>query len=224
MGLFLLMVEGVEEVKESKPLKSKFLKDVSKMTKGMYHYVRQAWKKPTKEMIRERMIAWRKSNVLTKVEKPLRIDRARGLGYKAKKGIIVIRVRVARGGRKRKRAGVKGRKTRKQTIRKTLKMNYKWVAEMRVCKKYKNLEVLGSYWIGKDGKHYFYEIIMVDPSKPEIKSDRVLKWMANGKNKKRVERGLTGSAKKSRGLKSKHGMSPKLKVRPSLRARKRQGK
>lgn len=194
------------------------------MAKGMYHYVRQAWKKPEKGTLRERMISWRKSNALTKVEKPLRLDRARSLGYKAKKGIVVIRVRVPRGGRKRKRAGVKGRKTRKQTIRKTLKMSYKWVAEMRACKKYKNLEVLGSYWIGKDGKHYFYEMIMVDTSKPEIKSDRVLKWMASGKNKKRVERGLTSSAKKSRGLKGRHGKSPKLKVRPSLRAWNRRGK
>jgi large subunit ribosomal protein L15e len=191
------------------------------MTKGLYHKLREAWKKPDKETLKKRMIEWRASNAIVKVDKPLRLDRARALGYKAKKGVVVLRVRLNRGGRKRPRAGVKGRKTRKQTIRKTLKMNYKWVAEIRAARKYKNLEVLNSYPIGKDGKHYFYEVIMVDASKPEIKSDRTLKWLSNNKNKKRAERGLTSSAKKSRGLRSK---SPKMKVRPSLRARRRQGK
>ena len=191
------------------------------MVKGMYHYLRQAWKKPDSVELKSRMIQWRKGNVLVKVEKPLRLDRARAMGYKAKKGFVVIRVKIGRGGRKRERAKVKGRKTRKMTIRKTLKMNYKWVAEIRASRKYRNLEVLNSYWIGKDGKHYFYEVIMVDPSKPEIKSDRTLSWISNRKNSKRAERGLTSSARKSRGLRKR---SPKLKVRPSLRARSRRGK
>ncbi|RMD67613.1 50S ribosomal protein L15e [Candidatus Pacearchaeota archaeon] len=191
------------------------------MAKGAMHYLRQIWKKPSKEMLRERMIEWRAGEGIVRVDKPLRLDRARALGYKAKKGFVIVRVRVRRGGRKRERAGVKGRKTRKQTIRKTLKMNYRWVAEIRAARKFKNLEVLNSYWIGKDGKHYFYEVIMVDPSAREIKNDRTLSWIANGKNRKRAERGLTSAAKKSRGLRSK---SPELKVRPSLRARARQGK
>jgi large subunit ribosomal protein L15e len=191
------------------------------MVKGMYHYMKQVWKKPSKELVNDRMIAWRKGNAFVKVDKPLRLDRARALGYKAKKGFVIVRVRIGRGGRKRPRAGAKGRKTRKMTVRKTLKMNYKWVAEIRASRKYKNLEVLNSYWIGQDGKHYFYEVILIDPSKPEIKNDRSMKWIANGKNRKRAERGLTSAARKSRGLR---GKSPKKKVRPSLRARGRQGK
>jgi large subunit ribosomal protein L15e len=191
------------------------------MVEGLYHKLRAAWKKPDNDTLKGRMIEWRKSKAVEKVEKPLRLDRARALGYKAKKGFVILRVRVNRGGRKRVRAGVKGRKTRKQTVRKTLKMNYQWVAEIRAARKYKNLEVLNSYQIGKDGKHYFYEVIMVDRDKPEIKGDRVMKWIANGSNKKRAERGLTSAAKKSRGLRSK---SPKLKVRPSLRSWNRKGK
>ncbi|MBU0467171.1 MAG: 50S ribosomal protein L15e [Nanoarchaeota archaeon] len=191
------------------------------MVKGSMYYLRQAWKKPSKEMTRDRLIEWRASNAIVKVEKPLRLDRARALGYKAKRGFIILRVRLNRGGRKRERAGVKGRKTRKQTNRKTLKMNYQWVAEIRAARKYPSLEVLNSYNIGKDGKHYFYEVIMVDTSKPEIKKDRTTKWITKGANKKRAERGLTSAAKKSRGLRSK---SPKMKVRPSLRAWGRKGK
>lgn len=190
----------------------------------MYHYIRKLWKKPSKELLRERMIEWRKSDSFTVVDKPLRLDRARSLGYKAKKGFVIVRARIGRGGRKRERAQVKGRKTRKMTNRKTLKMNYKWVAQNRASRKFKNLEVLNSYWIGQDGKYYFYEVIMVDKNVPEIQKDRTMKWISIGTNRKRAERGLTSAAKKSRGLKSKRGKSPKLKVRPSLRSWNRKGK
>ena len=191
------------------------------MVKGLSYYLKKAWKKPDNDTLKERMIAWRASDAIVKVEKPLRLDRARALGYKAKKGFVVVRVRLNRGGRKRERAGVKGRKSRKQTIRKTLKMNYQWVAEIRAARKYKNLEVLNSYNIGKDGKHYYFEVILVDSAKPEVRRDRVVGWIARGANRKRAERGLTSAARKSRGLRSK---SPKMKVRPSLRSWERKGK
>ncbi len=191
------------------------------MVKGMYHYIREQWRKPTRELLHEKQIKWRASDAIERVDKPLRLDRARSLGYKAKKGIFVVRVRLIRGGRRRQRKGVKGRKSRKQTIRKMLKMNYRWVAEIRAARKYKNMEVLNSYWVGRDGKYYFYEVILVDPTKPEITNDPVLKWITNKANSKRAERGLTSAAKKSRGLRTK---SPDMKVRPSLRSWQRQGK
>ena len=173
------------------------------MARGLYHYLKKAWKKPDKKILRERMIAWRKSNSLTKVDKPLRLDRARSLGYKDKKGVVVIRVRVKRGGHKRPRPR-KGRRSKRLHARKTLKMSYKWIAEQRADKKYKNLEVLNSYLIGKDGIHYFYEVIMIDPNKPEIKKDKKLNWICSDKNRKRAIRGLTSAAKKSRGLRRKN--------------------
>ncbi len=194
------------------------------MVKGVYHYLGEAWKKPTRELLQPYLIKWRAGRSIERVEKPLRLDKARMLGYKAKKGFVVVRVRVKRGGHKRKRQGVKGRKSTKQTIRKSLKMNYRWIAEMRAARRYSSLEVLNSYWVGKDGKHYYFEVILVDTTKPEIQKDKNIKWITSGKNKKRVERGLTSAAKKSRGLKSKKGKSPELKVRPSLRAWDRKGK
>jgi len=193
------------------------------MVKGLYSYIKQLWKKPDRELLQSKMIQWRASEAVVKVDKPLRLDRARALGYKAKKGVAVVRVRVRRGGRKRSMKK-KGRRSKRQTIRKTLKMNYKWIAEKRAGQKHKNLEVLNSYWIGSDGKHYYFEVIMIDPSKPEIKRDRTLGWVSKGSNKKRVERGLTSAGKKSRGMKGGRGKSPKLKVRPGVRARGRRGK
>lgn len=192
------------------------------MVKGVSYYLRQAWKKPDREAVHSRLIEWRKGGSLEVVDKPFRIDRARSLGYRAKKGFVIVRAKISRGGRKRKREQVKGRKTRKQTNRKTLKMSYRWVAEIRAARKFKNLEVLNSYWIGQDGIYYFYEIILVDPDAPEIRNDKKINWIAN--NRKRAERGLTGAARKSRGLVTNRGKSPNLKVRPSLRAWNRRGK
>ena len=190
------------------------------MTKGLYHYLRQAWKKPDKKILRERMIEWRKSEVFTKVDKPLRLDRARALGYKDKKGFVIIRIRVKRGGHKRPRPN-KGRRSKRLHTRKNLKMNYKWIAEQRASRKYKNLEVLNSYQIGKDGINYFFEVILVDTNKPEIKNDKKLNWICKPQHKKRAMRGLTSAGKKSRGLRNKH---PTSKVRPSVRAGGRKGK
>lgn len=190
------------------------------MAKGMYSYLGQAWRKPTREMLQTRLIQWRAGESVTVVEKPLRLDRARALGYKAKKGFVVVRVRLKRGGRQRPRHK-HGRKSRKQHVRKVLKMNYQWVAELRAANHHKNLEVLSSYLIAKDGKYAFYEIIMVDPTKPEITNDPTINWICDSSNRKRAHRGLTSAGKKSRGLRTK---GPNSKVRPSVRAWKRMGK
>jgi large subunit ribosomal protein L15e len=190
------------------------------MTKGMYYYVKQAWKKPDNARIRELTTLWRSEKAITKLEKPTRLDKARALGYKDKKGFVVVRIRVPRGGRQRELTN-KARKPKKHTIRKTLKMNYRWIAEQRIQKKYSNLEVLNSYFLAKDGKYYFFEVIMVDYSRTEIKNDPTINWICDKKNRKRALRGLTSASKKSRGLRSK---SRNLKVRPSLRAWNRLGK
>lgn len=166
----------------------------------MYSYIKQAWRKPDKGILRKRMIEWRSSSVFTKTEKPLRLDRARALGYKDKKGFIIVRVRIKRGGHRRPRPN-KGRRSKRMHINKNLMMNYKWIAEQRTAKKYKNLEVLNSYQIGKDGVNYFFEVILVDPLRKEIQNDNSIKWTSFSKNKRRALRGLTSAAKKSRGLK-----------------------
>jgi large subunit ribosomal protein L15e len=191
-----------------------------KFARGLYHFLRESWKKPDTAKIRELMIKWRSEPTILVIEKPTRLDRARTLGYKAKKGIVVVRVRVPRGGRKRHRTN-KGRKTRRHTIKKVVKMNYKWIAEQRVQRAYPNLEVLNSYNLAKDGIYYFFEVILIDPDKLEIKNDKNFKWASESSNHARVFRGLTLSGRKSRGMLNK---SPTNKNRPSVRAGLRRGK
>ena len=183
-------------------------------------YMREAWKKPDKKVLRDRMIEWRKDGAITKVEKPLRIDRARALGYKAKEGVVVVRVKIKRGGHKRSRPN-KARRTKRLHIRKNLRMNYQEIAETRVARKYTNMEVLNSYKVGKDGMNYFYEVILVDGSKATIKSDKELSRFVAAP-KKRALRGLTSSGKKARGQ-QRNSREQAPKAFPSLRANARRG-
>jgi large subunit ribosomal protein L15e len=183
-------------------------------------YLREAWKKPDTKLLRARMTEWRKSDAIVKVDKPLRLDRARSLGYKAKKGVIVVRVRLIRGGHKRSRPN-KARRTKRLHIRKNLRLNYREIAEMRADKKFKNLEVLNSYQIGKDGKHYFFEVILLDRNANEIKTDKQLSFVTKPANKGRAQRALTSAGKKARG--HRHSRVKVPKAYPSLRANKRQG-
>ena len=60
------------------------------------------WKENAPEL-RERVVGWRKQNAVTRIDKPSRIQRARRLGYKAKQGIIVVRMRVGTGGMRKQR-------------------------------------------------------------------------------------------------------------------------
>ena len=181
-----------------------------------YQYIKESIRKG----IKEKLVAWRKDKTIVRIDKPTDIGRARNLGYKDKRGFVVVRVRVKRGGHKKPRPN-KGRRSKRLHTRKNLKMSYKWIAEQRVERKYKNLTVLNSYLIGKDGQYYFYEVICVDPSRPEIKNDKTTNWVTKGENKKRALRGLTSAGKKSRGLRNKN---PTNKSRPSVRAGGRKGK
>ncbi len=180
---------------------------------GYYKYVREAWKSPdksyVKDLMRERMPKWRTENVTTRIERPTRPDRARALGYKAKPGFIVVRTRVRRGGRRKERPAShrkpKGMAVRKITMRKSLK----WMAEERTARKYPNMEVLNSYWVAQDGRHKYFEIILVDPHHPAVKNDPELQWIQT--QKKRALRGKTSAARKSRGLQVKGKGSEKMR-------------
>jgi len=180
------------------------------MAKGLAYYLRQAWKQPDSETQRVRMIEWRHSDAVVRVDKPLRLDRAHALGYKAKKGVVVVRVRVLRGGHERPRPN-KGRRSKRSSIRKTLKLNYKEIAEMRAGRKYPNMEVLNSYWIGKDGMNYFFEVILVDRDSPEIKSDKELSFVHKTSGRNRAMRGLTAAGIRARGLRHSSVRNPKAR-------------
>ncbi len=176
------------------------------MSKNAYHYIGEAWKKPDTSFGSEnwnRMIEWRAGESFVRVEKPLRLDRARAAGYKAKQGVVVVRARVRRGGLRKKRFDG-GRVPSKMGVNKiTMKQNTQAIAEVRTSKHYPNLEVLNSYWVGDDGKHHYYEVILVDPFHPSVRADKDLNWICTRPATNRVLRGKTSAGQKYRGLRNK---------------------
>jgi len=174
------------------------------MTRGLYQHLRKTWKKPRENLgplLKSRISTWRKEGTVTRVDKPLRLDRARSLGYKAKKGFVVVRVKIRKGGRRRPLYGRKGRKPSKAgLVHFTHSKSLQWIAEERAAKRYRNLEVFNSYYVGEDGQNKFFEVILINPNAPEIMKDPKMKWISNPANRRRVLRGLTSSGRKSRGL------------------------
>ncbi len=186
--------------------------------KSAYYFMGAAWRNrdEMKEIWKARLIEWRKQNVVERIEKPTRIDKARMLGYKAKQGVIVVRVRVRKGGRDRERIN-KARKPKKAgQLYFTPKKSLRWIAEEKAAKKYPNLEVLNSYYVTEDGVYKWFEVIMLDPHHPAIRSDKELGWIKEKQHRGRVFRGLTAAGKKSRGLLNKGKGAEK--IRPSKRS------
>ena len=138
----------------------------------------QVWLKMLKENpmeLRQRAVIWRNENAVTRVEKPSRIARARRLGYKAKQGIIVIRMRVGTGGMRKQRPRG-GRRPKHLGVTKIkADVSMKQVAERRVLERYPNMILLGSYFLYKDGMHYWFEVILADPSHPRIAKDKEIR-------------------------------------------------
>ena len=194
--------------------------------KSMYHYIADAWHSPKKsginELQRKRYVLWRKQPVILRIRRPTRLDRARALGYKAKTGYIIVRTRVRRGSRRKARPKM-GRRPKKMGFKKyTPKKSLRVIAEERVARKFTNMEVLNSYWVGQDGKWKYYEVILVDPVSPSVVNDPKINWIGEPQHKKRVHRGLTSAGKKSRGLLNK-GIGAE-KIRPSIKRWNTRGK
>ena len=148
----------------------------------------------------QRKIAWRKQPAIIRVEKPLRLRRARSLGYKAKSGFTTVRVRVRRGGLRKSHPAGGRRQSHAGFIRKVPAKSMQLIGEERVGKAYPNLEVLNSYWVGEDGRYKWFEVILVDPHHAGIKRDSDINWICDNSQQERVHRGLTNAGKKMRGL------------------------
>lgn len=170
---------------------------------GIYKYIRNSWNTETPEvkaLWKSRLIQWRAEPVTLRIAHPTRLDRARALGYRAKDGVVLVRQRVNRGTHKRMdRSG--GRHSSNTQKRMNLAMNYQVIAERRANDAYPNCEVLGSYFAAKDGKHAWYEIILVDRASPVVLADERLAGVA--KQRARAYRGLTSANRKTRGLRWK---------------------
>src|SRR3989337_4194788 len=146
-----------------------------------YKYIAEEWAKPEKsfveQLMRQRLIEWRKQHTVTRVERPTRLDRARKLGYKAKQGFVIARVRVRRGGLRKQRPR-SGRRPKRMGVHKFKPAtSLRLIGEERTARKFPNMEVLNSYWVGADGRSKWFDVILVDPDQPVLKTDKNINWI-----------------------------------------------
>jgi len=146
---------------------------------GAYKYISKAWKKRQStnldQYLRQAAIAWRRDHVIKRLQFPTRPDRARSLGYRRKQGFVLARVRVRKGGSRKKRPS-SGRRPKALGVTKfTRGKSLKQIAEERVAKRFPNLSVLNSYYVWEDGMSRWFEVVLVDPNHPAIKKDQAIR-------------------------------------------------
>jgi large subunit ribosomal protein L15e len=140
----------------------------------LYREVSKTWQGIFSEKpphIRAKAVELRDEPAMLRVEHPWRLDRARALGYRAKEGVVVVRMRVSRGGMRKKRP-TSGRRPKHMGVLKIKSdVSSQSVAERRVSERHPNLKLIGSYPVWKDGIHAWYECVLIDPENPSIRSD-----------------------------------------------------
>lgn len=130
--------------------------------------------------LKNKLIEWRREPTVKRIDKPTKIYKARMLGYKAKQGIIVVRVRVRKGKMEKQRPRSGRRPKRMGVTRLTLRKSLRLIAEEKAQRKFPNMEVLNSYYVAEDGQHKWFEVILVDPYSTSLKNDKDLKWIYRG--------------------------------------------
>lgn len=134
-----------------------------------YSYLEDQWRRRPPELqdsLKRAAVSWRREPVIKRVPRPTRLATARRLGYKAKQGIVLVRVRVRRGGARKPRP-ISGRRQKALGVTKfTRSLSLQKIAERRVGRRYPNLTVSSSYHLYSDGVSHWYEVILIDLNHP----------------------------------------------------------
>jgi large subunit ribosomal protein L15e len=165
---------------------------------GAYKYIKETLQKEYKSAdgrYKNKIRTWGKEGAIVKVEYPSNLDRARRVGYRAKQGYAIVRIRIGKGRRTRKKS-MGGRKPRHNYKFVQPGQSHQQIAEQRVNREYKNMEVLNSYWVGEDGVSKYFEVVLADPSRKTVTTRTVAR-------KGKSFRGLTSAGKRSRGHRKK---------------------
>lgn len=136
---------------------------------GAYKYIQEIWRKKQSDvmlfLLRLRCWQYRQLNTIHRCPRPTRPEKARRLGFKAKQGYIIYRVRVRRGGRKKQvpKGATYGKPKNQGVNQLKPTRNHQAIAEERVGRRVaRALRVLGSYWIAQDSTFKFFEVINID--------------------------------------------------------------
>jgi ribosomal protein L15E len=137
---------------------------------GATKYIRESFRQTMAQRApeyRARLVKWHRQPPVVRADGPTNIPRARALGYKATKDIIVVRVRISKGKRVRRKADL-GRKPGKNRKEANPGAPLSYYAMLKAAKRFSNLTPLGAYLAGETGTDKYFEVIMRNscPQKP----------------------------------------------------------
>jgi large subunit ribosomal protein L15e len=189
---------------------------------GAAKYIRKAFQNEWKavkdnnydysSLIRQRGLEYRNEGAAVKrVDKPTNLPSARSVGYKAKQGIFVVRVRVRKGTGLHHRPKNKRRPKRQGQAKLSRKINTQAMAEQKSSKRFENAEALGSYKVAEDGQWHYFEVVMADRNAPTIKSDKNLSYLTHNQQG-RAERGKTFSGRANKENNKKNMRKHRAKI------------
>merc|ERR1712045_26128 len=150
---------------------------------GAYKYMQELYRKKQCDVMRflQRVRCWqyRQLSTIHRASRPTRPDKARRLGYRAKQGYVIYRIRIRRGGRKRPvpKGATYGKPTNQGVNSLKNQRSHQAIAEERVGRRCKALRVLSSYWVGQDSTYKYYEVVMIDPMHKAIRRDPKINWL-----------------------------------------------
>lgn len=153
---------------------------------GAYKYLEELYKKKQSDalrfLLRIRCWQFRQLTSIHRATRPTRPDKARRLGYKAKQGYCIYRVRVKRGGRKRMapKGATNGKPTNMGINHLKWQRSQRSLAEERAGRKCGGLRVLSSYWVCQDATYKYVPICLnCDPSCPQFYSSLFAAYVAS---------------------------------------------
>jgi large subunit ribosomal protein L15e len=168
---------------------------------GAADYIRKAFQNEWKGIsddnydyaliMRKRGIEYRNDErAVVKVDHPTNLPSARSVGYKAKQGIFVVRVRVRKGTGTHHRPKNKRRPKRQGQAKLSRRLSTRAMAEQKASKHFENAEAIGSYKVAEDGKWHYFEVVMADRTASTVVNDKNLAYLVHG-HRGRAERGKT---------------------------------
>lgn len=169
----------------------------------MYRHIKQTMESEYKnrsDEYKSRIIKWNQEPTIVRIDQPTNVARARELGYRAKEGIMIVRVHV-HGGTRKKAHNAGGRKPHASGRYFTQAKSLQVIAEERAARRFTNFEPLNSYFVGAAGSRRFFEVIMLDRNHNAIKNDPHYSNVIAQTG--RAHRGLTSAGRRHRGISKK---------------------
>ncbi|XP_049629674.1 LOW QUALITY PROTEIN: 60S ribosomal protein L15-like [Suncus etruscus] len=176
---------------------------------GAYKYIQELWRQKQSDVMRFllRVCCWQycQLSALHRALRSTRPDKARRLGYKAKKGYVIYRIRVRGGGRKWPvPKGAPSKPVHHGVNQFKFVRSLQSVAEEPAGRHCGALRVVNSYWVGEDSRYKFFEVLLIDPFHQAIRRNPDTQWITKPVHKHREMRGLTSAGRKSCGLGKGH--------------------